>query len=117
MTVNQHTQADGQLHVIIYNASGKTLPVGETVLGNLADGSSVSHAMLVDEEARSVSVSLNDPEAQLVTGVENREQKTENNSEIYDLSGRRINSETLDSRLQTLDKGIYIVNGKKVIIK
>ena len=117
MTVSQHTQADGQLHVIIYNASGKTLPVGETVLGNLADGSSVSHAMLVDEEARSVSVSLNDPEAQLVTGVENREQKTENNSEIYDLSGRRINSQTLDSRLSTFDKGVYIVNGKKVIIK
>ncbi|MBQ7461930.1 MAG: T9SS type A sorting domain-containing protein [Bacteroidaceae bacterium] len=41
---------------------------------------------------------------------------------IYDLSGRQINSiPSTDSKLSTINSqrksGIYIVNGKKVIIK
>ena len=109
MAMGQHTQADGQLHLVIYDTSGKTLPVGETVLGNVSDGSIISHAMLVDEEAQNVRVALNNPEAELLTGIEivNGKQSTVNN--CYDLQGRKLNGQS--------QKGIYIVNGKKVIIK
>ena len=36
---------------------------------------------------------------------------------IYDLQGRKISDALTSSPAQTLKKGIYIVNGKKVMIK
>ena len=124
MAVGQHTQADGQLHLVIYDTSGKTLPVGETVLGNVADGSIISHAMLVDEEAQNVRVALNNPEAQLLTGIANTQtsNRKPQTSNIFDLQGRKI--QTLPIRKgeypaggRGYDSRIIIVNGKKVIIK
>ena len=40
------------------------------------------------------------------TGIENSELKIENSAVIYDLAGRRV---------EKMEKGIYIVNGKKVV--
>ncbi len=55
--------------------------------------------------ARELSVSFDDD----VTGVnEVRSQKTAENSEFFDLQGRKVAQPT---------KGLYIVNGKKVVIK
>ena len=42
------------------------------------------------------------------TGIENSELRIENSEFIYDLQGRRV---------EKMEKGIYIVNGKKVVIK
>jgi flagellar capping protein FliD len=36
-------------------------------------------------------------------------------SAVYDLSGRKL--ETRNQQLETLPKGIYIVNGKKLVVK
>ena len=44
----------------------------------------------------------------VVTDIENIEAEEEGTVEIYDLSGRRVNN---------LVKGIYIVNGKKVVVE
>ncbi|MBP5628388.1 MAG: leucine-rich repeat protein [Bacteroidaceae bacterium] len=117
MAVGQHTQDDGQLHLVIYDISGKTLPTGETVLGNVADGSTISHAMLVDEDAQNIRVALNNPEVQLLTGIENNVQcSMVNGQSTYDLQGRKVNPQSSMVNGQ-LPKGILIVNGKKVIIK
>ncbi len=121
MAVGQHTQDDGQLHLVIYDISGKTLPTGETVLGNVADGSTISHAMLVDEDAQDITVALNNPEAQLLTGIDELGVRSEelgvgNDQSAYDLQGRKVNGQSLMVNGQ-LPKGILIVNGKKVIIK
>ena len=127
MAVGQHTQDDGQLHLVIYDISGKTLPTGETVLGNVADGSTISHAMLVDEDAQNIIVALNNPEAQLLTGIDELGVRSEelgvgNDQSAYDLQGRKLSpfpSGGAGGRLPNgqLPKGILIVNGKKVIIK
>ena len=127
MAVGQHTQDDGQLHLVIYDISGKTLPTGETVLGNVADGSTISHAMLVDEDAQNIIVALNNPEAQLLTGIDelgvrSEELEVGNDQSAYDLQGRKLSpfpSGGAGGRLPNgqLPKGILIVNGKKVIIK
>ncbi len=121
MAVGQHTQDDGQLHLVIYDISGKTLPTGETVLGNVADGSTISHAMLVDEDAQDIIVALNNPEAQLLTGIDESGVRSEevgvgNDQSAYDLQGRKVNGQSSMVNGQ-LPKGILIVNGKKVIIK
>jgi hypothetical protein len=42
------------------------------------------------------------------TGIENSEIRNENSRLIYDLSGRRV---------EKTEKGIYVVNGKKVVVK
>ena len=45
------------------------------------------------------------------TGIDNSEFTIQNSEFIYDLSGRRITD------TEHLEKGVYIVNGKKVVIK
>ena len=51
------------------------------------------------------------------TGVSDKlVNKEEMNREVYDLQGRRVNS-SLFTLHSSLKKGLYIVNGKKVIIK
>ncbi len=42
--------------------------------------------------------------------------KMKNEGAVYDLSGRRISADA-NSLPVTLNKGIYIINGKKVVIK
>ena len=56
-------------------------------------------------EARSFAMSFDD-ETTAVRGIENGELRVENS--YYDLQGRRVVQPT---------KGLYIVNGKKLIIK
>ena len=111
MTASQRQTSDGQLHLVVYNTAGKTLPAGETVIGTVVGDGYIGNAMLVDEEAREISTALNNPDAQIVTGISGVYRKSEvgGTSEIYDLQGRKVNKETA--------KGVYIVNGKKVIIK
>ena len=58
-----------------------------------------------------------------VTGIEtiDNSQLTIDNSgeesEIYDLAGRKIQSNKVTGLQSNLPKGIYIVNGRKVVIK
>ena len=65
--------------------------------------------MPADSEVKEIKVSFG---GQVPTGIDDvkaiLEDANSNNTGIYDLSGRRVNNPT---------KGIYIINGKKVIIK
>lgn len=94
--------ADGYMYVLgkgsqgvgFYKlADGKTLGVGKAYL--FYTGSNAREFFLFDDDATGISTTLND----------NVEMTDDN---VYDLLGRRVQNPT---------KGLYIVNGKKVIIK
>ena len=59
------------------------------------------------------SIDYTDPSTVGIQQMENGERKMENDG-IYDLSGRRVSSSSVPTVLR---KGIYIVNGKKVVVK
>lgn len=109
MTCSMRQQSDGRTHLVIYSLSGASLPVGETVLGSVANGATVSTAQLASPNGRRIGVRLND--SSIITGIENIENGTINIDEsdaIYNLSGQKVGKDY---------KGIVIRNGKKVIIK
>lgn len=118
MTIAKKTMEDGQLHLIIYNMAGKTLPTGETVIGTCSTTATVTGAMLVDEEAQPINTKLNDSAA-TPTGLNRLTPASsptgEGSRNIYSLDGRKV----ADGSLPTgkLPKGVYIINGKKVVIK
>ena len=41
----------------------------------------------------------------------------ETTNDVYDLTGRQIIANATSEQIQKLDAGIYIVNGKKVLVK
>ena len=108
MTSSRKIMADGQLHLVIYSLSGKTIPAGVTTIASGICDSSVSNAALVDGEARQLSVRLNDASA-VVTAVQGVT-TLNGRAAVYDLQGRRWSD-------GPLPKGVYIINGKKVAIK
>ena len=118
MTMAKKTMEDGQLHLIIYNTAGKTLPTGETVIGTCSTTATVTGAMLVDEEAQPINTKLNDSAA-TPTGLNSLTPAPsptgEGSRNIYSLDGRKIVNGSLTDG--TLPKGVYIINGKKVVIK
>ncbi len=118
MTIAKKTMEDGQLHLIIYNTAGKTLPTGETVIGTCSTTATVTGAMLVDEEAQPINTKLNDSAA-TPTGLNSLTPAPsptgEGSRNIYSLDGRKIVNGSLTDG--TLPKGVYIINGKKVVIK
>ena len=59
------------------------------------------------------SIEYTDPSTVGIQQMENGERKVENDG-IYDLSGRRVSTSSVPA---VLPKGIYIVNGKKVVVK
>ena len=59
------------------------------------------------------SIDYTDPSTVGIQQMENGERRMENDG-IYDLSGRRVSTSSVPA---VLPKGIYIVNGKRVVIK
>ena len=118
-SVAQRQLTDGQLHLIIYSTSGKTLPAGISTIGTCSNNATISNAMLVDEDAVEMNAKLNDATV-VVTGIESLTPNPSPTGEgsIYDLEGRKVGDNSqLSTRNSQLPKGIYIVNGKKVVIK
>jgi hypothetical protein len=71
--------------------------------------------MLVDEEAQPLQVKLNDATTG-INSIDNSQLTIDNaRGNIYSLDGRKV----ADGSLPTgkLPKGVYIINGKKVVIK
>ena len=50
-------------------------------------------------------------------GVESVAIKSQQTGQYYDLQGRRINHSELQGRNSPLRKGLYIVNGKKIVVR
>ena len=91
------------VRIIGYSMSGGTLPVGETALGSLKQGT-VSHAMLSTASAEAITVSLG-ADYGTTTKVDMANSSNDGNKDAYRLSIGR-------------DRAIVIgANGKKTMIK
>ena len=76
--------------------------------GNLTAGEPAGGASI-----KSFNLSFGD-ETTSISQIENETMRSE---AVYDLSGRRISASSVSSERSVLPKGVYIVNGKKVLIK
>ena len=77
-----------------------------------------AYFQLKDEVAshvRAFSLDFGDGETTGIREMEDGKWKMENGS--YDLQGRRVESSIFNSQSSILKKGVYIVNGKKKVIK
>ena len=97
----------GGVRVVIYSATGNELHPGQyELVTNLPANAVVTDARLSDKDAHHLGVSINNK----VTGVNAIQTDEPLNGKWHDLNGRALNAKPTQS-------GVYIKNGKKVIIK
>jgi hypothetical protein len=84
--------------------NGKTLTPGKHALLHIGDAE-ISSLRLSDTTGKNINVSNSDG----TTGVDRMGKHVMNVNGVYDLQGRKL------SPLTSLKKGIYIINGKKVV--
>ena len=115
-SVSSDLLSSGAIHVICYHNSqlaftgedGDVLAITIKAAEDLEPGNytiDLKNIELVNPADPKNGILISDNNT-VVTDIENIEAEEEGTAEIYDLSGRRVNS---------LVKGIYIVNGKKVV--
>ena len=106
----EHTSAwlsENDYLFLAYNMNGKTLPAGKHTLLHIGNGL-VAQMRLADSAGRNVEAIGDD-----ATKINRMATDVMTVPGIYDLQGRKI---TNDSQWQgQLPKGVYIVNGKKVV--
>ena len=105
----------GRYAVLAYSTRNRSFTTNDCLLTFLGCGNiTVKDVMLVDADREAkffADVIYNG-----TTGIESTPNSSLNGSEsIYDLSGRKL--ETRNMELGTSPKGVYIVNGKKVVVK
>lgn len=98
---------DNDYLFLAYNMSGKTLGAGKHALLTIGDAEIVS-IRLSDSTGHNVLVEQGNP-----TSIEQSIINAPTNMGIYNLHGQRIAANA--EQFQQLKKGIYIVDGKKVI--
>ena len=99
--------ASTQAYVLAKNTDTDNKAVFKILSSNTDDRALAQYKAylnLTDIQAAKLSISFNDN----VTAINNATLAQEKTASIYDLSGRKSNK---------LQKGIYIVNGKKIIVK
>lgn len=91
--------------LVVYSLSGATLPVGTTVVCEMANQNvEIISAVLSDADAGQVSISLSGN----ADGLGETKQISLADTGIFDMSGRKV----VNSKLQ---RGVYIINGKKIV--
>ena len=81
--------------------------------------------MVLNENGTTTTISLADLSKMFftneATGIKNLPNEGEESLAVYDLSGRKVmdvaNSQLRNLSTSQLPKGIYIVNGKKIVVK
>ena len=102
----QTHDTDGGLRLVVFSPTGQTLSTGTTQLLRLsADGVWPVSATASSAEAEPLSVSVNSDASMGIEYVDDVQQQSR---DVYDLLGRKVNSD------RQLRKGVYIQNGKKV---
>ena len=107
----EHTSAwlsDNDYLFLAYNMNGKTLSAGKHALLKIGDAE-ISNIRLSDTMGGNVNVEG----AEGTTSIDTMGSKVMKQEGIYDLQGRKLS--TLNSPLSTLKKGVYIINGEKVV--
>lgn len=99
----------GASNKLYYPKSGASIEAQRAYF-KLGDGDGLAHPLT------DFTINFNDGETTALTLVNGEERMV--NGEVYDLQGRRVMQSSLfDSGKATLKKGLYIVNGKIVVIK
>ncbi len=98
-------QIGNSVRVVIYSIAGMTLPEGEyDIISGVDNTCAISHAVLSDEETNHLEIGIRDR----VTDI-NGVNVYDDANDVYDMSGRKVSNPRKG--------GVYIVNGKKTIIK
>ena len=97
---------------IVYSLFGDEIMEGETVIAEL-DGD-IDDAMIVDIDGNEIRLNVIKGNYDGTTAIEGVQAADDSNAAVFDLQGRKV-AERFDRN--TLKPGIYIVNGKKVVIK
>lgn len=96
--------SDNDFIFLAYSLNGKALTPGKHALLHIGDAE-ISSLHLSDTTGKNVNVSSGDG----TTGIDRMGKHVMNINGVYDLQGRKL------SPLTSLKKGIYIINGKKVV--
>lgn len=97
---------------IVYSLFGDEIMKGETVIAEL-DGD-IDDAMIVDIDGNEIRLNVIKGNYDGTTAIEGAQAADDSNAAVFDLQGRKV-AERFNRN--TLKPGIYIVNGKKVVIK
>ena len=99
-------------HTIIYSLFGDEIMEGETVIAEL--DCDIDDAMIVDIDGNEIRLNVIKGNYDGTTAIEGAQAADDSNAAVFDLQGRKV-AERFDR--SALKPGIYIVNGKKVVIK
>ena len=107
--------SEGKYRVIFYSSESKNIslnegPVAELINNKLAVEAKISNIVMVTTDLRKML--LSDVDYKVPTGIDNVTLEESQNNVIYTLEGIRVNG-----NISQLGKGIYIVNGKKMVIR
>ena len=106
----EHTSAwlsDNDYLFLGYNMNGKTLSAGKHAILIIGDAQ-IADIRLSDRNGRNIIA-----ESTTVDKIDRMARDVTTVSGIYDLQGRKLSGKAAD--LQKLPKGVYIVNGEKVL--
>ncbi len=99
--------SDNDYLFLAYSMNGKTLAPGKHALLHIGDAD-ITSLRLSDTSGKNVNANQGG-----TTGIDRMGKHVMNVEGVYDLQGRKLS--TQDFELSTLKKGIYIINGKKVV--
>ena len=99
--------SDNDYLFLAYSMNGKTLAPGKHVLLHIGDAE-IASLRLSDTQGKNVDAVGRD-----VTSISRMGSDVMHVNGIYDLQGRKLS--TFNSPLSSLKKGIYIINGQKVV--
>ena len=100
--------SDNDYLFLAYSMNGKTLAPGKHALLHIGDAD-ITSLRLSDTSGKNVNVNLGGG----TTGIDRMGKHVMNVEGVYDLQGRKLSTQNFE--LSTLKKGIYIINGKKVV--
>lgn len=100
--------SDNDYLFLAYNMNGKTLPAGKHALLNIGDAE-ISNIRLSDTMGGNVNVEG----GQGTTSIDAMGSKVQLQDGVFNLKGQKVASNAAD--LQRLPKGVYIINGEKVV--
>ncbi len=108
------TEVSGDTKEILFVGSGNKLTHPSTLPGNMKGFRGYFKLKGDAVSANGFSLNLGD-ETTGIHSIDNGQLTIDNS--VYDLQGRRVQTSNLNSQTSNLKRGVYIVNGKKVIIK
>lgn len=100
--------SDEDYLLIAYSLTGKTMAAGRHALLDIGDAE-ISQLRLCDANGHNVKVVA----GQGTTNIETMGSRVMRQKGVYDLQGRKLSN--LRSPFSTLKKGVYIIDGKKVV--